>query len=919
MLLPLKALSNGQLKNLDETVLPRSGHNVSKVEFTDIDGQTKIGFFKPLSSSYPALLAKYAVAISVAIRLSLGDRAAEDRLVFDKNKKIIGTLSINLPSYRPLYTYIQKSPSDPQEAEVVVPSAETLLRTNIAPLLVSAWRFKCDDRHPGNFSLDGLIDWDMCLYPYTYIMKGSRLVDEIKCKLYEKEMKLEFQDLDNFPNIENRTHWPAKSTPGNGNVFKKCQAFASFQELAANKSLTIKNDSVCFQEQLFSALLKELLTYDPEVLRERLKEYLGDELRLNYIGTMEEEKSNQLTQTYPELFNKKTNSLPFIDHMMQVFNREYRELYDTVVYYPGCEKNNSGAAVAEFKTFLRSKPTVYHDILAWMTSENAKRNESAQQQINFKANSLSPKASISQTNLDNLGEVDLLSEEGFQSRGCFDLEKVKKRYHKIWRDTHFPFLANITVHSEILVKRLANALKLHPDLQLSENKSKSLVRSSTELMKWFETSPDLNESENLQCDKNNKLRAVLVAMEKFVVGLRNGIKNYFKIKINDLDFEHNEAFCLNISKIIREADKNIFLPALQGNSWVEQFEEYIKRLEQCTAGLNFKRQLFSRDTPLNQLVQKEYSVSLAQRYTDEDIVEACLHGLFEWVNKLPKTQLKSIVSEAIKDYKPYSLNFTAKRKRAEKISEYVNNTKEDNAHCLATIFSEGGAEENSLNTILLKKLIPIILEDKEINFYVHWLSVRQAVNRKQFNESFYVKKIQKFVLKDQTFTHIFSSIRIAQFEQHLFNWVDNLSPAFFERIIHQGLNTYSENRVGSFFRGGGRKSEVQKYFKKNYSNSEILALIFAGGKKSSSCNKIIFKELVANLKIEISNQLALKTLQNPDVKFILDLNEDHLTYYLNFVKNYSESLVNEMSNPSGGEPFISRADSIFSNLSFQST
>ncbi|WP_040916096.1 hypothetical protein, partial [Legionella tunisiensis] len=60
------------------------------------------------------MLAKYSVAISVALRLALGDRAAEDRLVFDDEGKIVGSISINLSNFKPLLCSLETIPSDQQ-------------------------------------------------------------------------------------------------------------------------------------------------------------------------------------------------------------------------------------------------------------------------------------------------------------------------------------------------------------------------------------------------------------------------------------------------------------------------------------------------------------------------------------------------------------------------------------------------------------------------------------------------------------------------------------------------------------------------------------------------------------------------------------------------------------------------------------
>ncbi|KTC85029.1 hypothetical protein [Legionella brunensis] len=868
MPLPAKALRYGQLKRKTAgSAVPTSGHEVYKVEFVDTDGQTKTGFYKELipdgigDGSYPDILAKYSVAASILVRLALGARGAEDRLVLDEEGRIKGTVSVNLPDYKPLYTSGQTLPLDPQEKEWVCPSTETLLKYNVAELLVSALRIKCDDRHPGNFSLFGLIDWDMALYPYTYIMKGKRLVDGITKELPEKGMQLLSKHLDNFPNVEGRTHFPTNALPGNGNILKRFQSYAEFQKLATNQALKTEAGDISWQEQFFSALLKELLTFDPDMLRARLKEYFGEEMPLDYLS-LPKEKHEQLAKTYPDLFNEKTNKEPFIDHIMRVFQREYDELYNAVVLYAGCTKNDSGAPVVGFNRFLRNKPSAVHKTLQWADLQNEKMQEYWERYIKE----------------SNNGALDAYTTP---PEGRYDLARMRQRYHQIWRDAHSPTIKAIIDDGYTLIRQLANDLRVKP-LPLA-TKEELEFTNLTESFQLIGVPKLLTESKSVDCDNASNLKLGLQALENFVWQLHNCTKEYYEVERKNLSVEHNQAFCEAVSKLIHKSENEV-LPHLLGSKWEGSFGECLKNLQQFYNGLHFQRHLISKDVALHESATHDYSALLTRKHTDEEVVTSCLNTLFTWVNTLEKETFNEIILNTIEGYQPSFYNITARRYRAPEVETYLKTTTDDCANRLATILSEGGTESSSLNTHLLKNLVPIMLKATQAQVNVNLLSVGNAIEHNDFKAEFYAKKAKEFVKNDERFTIAVSKLKIAQFSNVMFAWAEKQTPKRIKAIIRRALDDY-QPYYWNVFSAKARTPVVEGFLKKTYANEKLLALILTdGGNEESSLNTILLKKILAAMK----QDLAQKKSDTPDLSVVGDITEEHLPYYGSQLKEYAK-------------------------------
>ncbi|WED42969.1 hypothetical protein [Legionella cardiaca] len=878
MPLPEKALRYGQLRRKTAgSAVPTSGHEVYKVEFVDTDGQTKTGFYKELipdgtgDGSYPAVLAKYSVAASILVRLAIGELGAEERLVFDENGQIKGTVSINLPNFRPMYTsknvLLEGVPKDPQEAEIVCPSVETLLKYNIAELLVSAWRSKNDDFHPGNFSRFGLIDWDMALYPYTYIMKGKRKSDGLMKDLPEKRMRFRSKEIDNFPNIEGPTYFPPNQLPGNLNAAKRFSSYAEFQKLAANPTIKmLSGEIISWQEQFFSALLKELLTFDPDMLRARLKEYFGEELTLDFLS-LPKEKHEALTSLYPDLFNEKTDKEPVIEHFMKVLQIEYNQFYEAVVLYAGCMQNNSGVPVVGFSRFLRNKPSAFHKTTEWAASQNEKMEAQWKHYTTQKSEK------------EVYGALDAYTTP---PEGRYDLKKMTQRYHQIWRDAHSLTIKAILNDGYTLIGQLANDLRIKP-LPLAKEEEQEL-KDLTESFQLIGTPKLMKESETVDCDTTNDLKKGLQALETFIYELHQCVSDYYAVPRDKLSAEHNQAFCKAVSKLIIKSETEV-LPHLLGSKWASALGDCIKNLQQFYNGLHFQRHLIAKDVAINENATHDYVALLTGKHTDEEVVRTCLNTLFQWVNTLEKDTFNEIILQTISCYQPSFYNITAQRYRAPTVETYLKTTTDDCANRLATILSEGGTESTSLNTHLMKNLVPIMLDATQAQVEINLLSVRNAIEHNDFQVAFYAKKAQEFVKQDKQFTIPISKLKIAQFNEVMFTWAAKQTQKRMHAIIKNALIDYEPTGLSYLFRATSRGPQVREFLKEPRSNEQLLALILAdGGNEKNSYNTTLLKRILNLMKQDLCS--TKKKLDIPDWDMVTEVTEDHLPYYGEQLKQY---------------------------------
>lgn len=335
-----------------------SGHKVVKVTFEE-KGITKRGFFKHCDNDkYPPLLAKYVVAFSVFVRAALGAKASEERLVYNNLGDIVGTVSIEVPNFIPLLPYwLGKDYKDEEEKKLGNPDKQKLIDTNVAELLISAYKHQNDDLHPDNISLNGLIDWDELYRKLTWILKGKRPGSGWVIESPDKVNYITEQDLRTFPIIASRIHWPAHPRPKNGNPLKL---------FLTNAFIDIVNDPDLypqFRHQYFTAILKELLAYDDKMLKERMRDYLGDEgLDLGLLPHKKRERLLKYGESRKLFYDKKGNERNFVDQCSIFFESEHQYFKNIVLKMP---------EFREFLLTLNKNPTEVFDLKNWFEKNNA--------------------------------------------------------------------------------------------------------------------------------------------------------------------------------------------------------------------------------------------------------------------------------------------------------------------------------------------------------------------------------------------------------------------------------------------------------------------------------------------------------------------------------------------------------------------
>lgn len=133
---PRLAIKKEQL--LESKPMINLNFNCIPVKFKEDGGEIQEGFFKPChNTTHPTLLAKYEVALSVLVGLTLKN-AAEVRLVYDEDK-IIGSVSLHNPEFVPITSYKVKT---------------------LADTLVSSYQHGRELQPERKFNTNGFIDYD---------------------------------------------------------------------------------------------------------------------------------------------------------------------------------------------------------------------------------------------------------------------------------------------------------------------------------------------------------------------------------------------------------------------------------------------------------------------------------------------------------------------------------------------------------------------------------------------------------------------------------------------------------------------------------------------------------------------------------------------------------------------------------------
>lgn len=858
--LPKKALKKSQLVlQTAGSAVNDGSHQVFRATFVE-NGKSVDGFYKELAPTkdYPELLAKMSVATSVFKRLFQGKRSAEERLVFDDNDKIVGTLSINLEGFKPFNFASETVPTDPAAKELVIPSTKTLIEHNVMESILSSWFLGNDDNHPHNNSLAGDIDLDMFWYSFTIYIKSPRAVIGIP----NTQVNLTVADWDRFPNVRDSKpyHWPTYKHPGQETIPSVMPVQGQILTKVLPKTYA---DPVQFenlareplaQEQKLAAALKALLTFQPDIARRRLAEHFGD-MALNYTSLDETDTNLRIKYEtlFPHFCNQKTNIAPFIDFMMEMYQEYYDNLYRVVVFYMGCENNGYGLPLPATCHALYRKPSLYRNIESWVKTQNE---------------------------TTHLKDDSLLK---------YDMPELQKRYHQVWRDAFAPTLKELLHGSYNLTNKVL--LQVSPDAVVLELVGKKVSDSSfTKAWELFGTMPELSKDKVeplIYVDKDSGLRDALLFLIEFTSKLNSTAKAYYEKERKDLKENDNLTFSSQLNQLYNDYNLKIRQKLAHTSSHALEFNRIAVTLEQFTKQVNFQLHLTTTDVQMKDTPLATLNKEIVP-HTNEEVINQFNVSLFLWAKGLSAEKFNQYIIEIIdKYYVPTYLSSISSRYREKPVKDYLIASINDSCeNRLAYILSSGAESAGALNTLLIQHLSRHVVETQ------HLPSVLQAQRDGSFytssNLDVYTRSAVAFATHDKSFVHLYNEQGTKLFYQSMYDWVDKLSENKFNGLITVALNEY-ENGLSITSRLWGassRRSEVRGYYQFS-SHAKILAMIFLNGKDSSTLNECLFKKVIEAMKDDLAKNPEKQ--QHPGNKLIMQYNHtDNKSFYFKVLRAHAE-------------------------------
>lgn len=902
MKLPAKALIYSQLNfETEGSVVETSGNKVKKAHFITSEGVKQECFFKSITAKYNPFVAKNCVGISYFFRRVLGDdQASEEWLIFSNNgSEIVGTISLALPNFQPLKfaTFsdlfqnvgaklgFNAVPSNTSSKELLTnPDVRTLLEYNIAQILVAQWGFHQEDFHGAQVSLRGrpelpkdkqpaVVDYDMNVLDYIEGARTPREVHGVLVALPKDSLRLRACHLDNFPrrDINGPTHWPTHIIPGNLYATKAFASAHAFRELTKNPTLDTKSgEKIEFQEQLFCALLKQLLTYDQESIRAGLAEYLGD-LPLDFKSLPEANRTMLLaTEHAKTLYTNDTNDKPFADFMSEVAYLLYQELYQAVVFYPGINANDERVPVVSFKDFLHNKPSAYQRVMDWIREQNEQRKTSWEkyQTMQAKASTQTWETYFDELKQGKSPEKPVIPpKHSMPPEALFDTERVMDRYNGVWRDAHLSLLKAIMKDSADNIYNLAAALNIK-----MERKPSSLsqigevnVTSAAEFIGENKIAIPPSKTKDANIDALRKLI-------DFHNRLAEEINRYAALSLTKLTIPENQKMRQVISETISTFRPLITKALSPQTDWSKAFLNLVSKLGQFCSAFDIECHFAAGDKPLHRDVNQIYEKSLQVSHCEDQIITSNLQELFEWAKKEEENnvlyqQIETIIKE---NYNAYKVNVFADKVREEPVKLYLKQSKETGDNKLAWILSWGGTTSTSLNTLLIKKLIPRMIQNTPHQGEVHILSLKDALDSGSFDVAAYTIKAAELA-KKEPFNHEYSDNFAMRFNQAMYTWINQYDPGKFKTMVQKAWSKYNPDTYLSlgkslFYAPNRSKDKIFGLFNgaKPLSNAFILASILGesgGGYENTSYNVILFDMLLSQMKMDISGD-AIKRADN---------------------------------------------------------
>lgn len=853
--IPKKAFKKSELSF--QKRIGGGSHQVWFVTYVDkINGIVQEGFFKELEpqKNFPELLAKISVAMSVILS-SFQDRTAQEHLVFNDKGVLVGILSVALKDFKPFNIKGDPQPVDRIEKEQVIPSNETLVRANMMEILFGRWFLNDDDPHPRNLSLNGGIDYDMFAYWFVIFMKGARLAINPP----KERVNLTVRDYESFPDLADAKpyHWPTFAYPGQGSIKipvpesiqmialsnalpKVYEAPEQFAHLAANPEA---------QAQKVVAALKAILTYQPEVLRQRLftefecvvekttmhSESVKTTMPFNYTS-LDPDLRKKYEHVFPQLCNEKTDKEAFIDFIMTLYQMHYDNLYRVVVFYMGCTNNGFGVPLLSTNEELYRKPSIYQVIKAWVEKQN---------------------------------KAEYADDLECQYR----LDELEQRYHQVWRDAYALRLRALLKSARDLTQELVTIATKSgsiDELQVKEVTDDSLTDAWQLLGDLKEI---LIDDEKLCVDNDSKLNQALNSLIQFTNGFQQLAKTYYEKKCSDLQESDNTSFNKGLQRLCLTYDEAILKPLFaHTTSYADKFSCIVRELKKFADEVNFTQHLRSSDEQMAKIAAS--SKKDLPSLTDPDVISAFNEALFRWVDSISVEAFNQHIEEIIDE--KYTKVFSLTRSRAQPVKDYLQKSSESNHNKLAYILSSG-KEEGALNTCIIRELTPIMLQMNYIP------SVISAVRDGDFekNINLFTKAAVSYAKNSEIFVHLYHQQGISLFYKTLYKWVDKVSSSESKRFDLIKKAALQQYKSWSFWQC--RETEINKYFK-DHKVSQALALTFMNGSSSSTASKNLLLCIIREIQRDIA---ADPKLRNESGYTLIDVfnAEEHTSFYLQHSKD----------------------------------
>lgn len=864
--IPRKALKISKL-NLDKRV-GEGSHKVWQATYIDeTDGKIKSGFFKELDpeKNFPELLAKISVAMSVILK-SFQERTAQEHLVFDEEGHIVGILSISLKDFKPLNIKGDLQPGDIIEKEQVVPSFKTLIYANMMEILFGRWYLGDDDPHPRNLSLKGGIDYDMFAYWFVVFMKGARSGIELP----KERVDLTVHDYERFPCLIDAKpyHWPTFAHPGRGSITfpvpevvqtlalpktlpKVYEAPEQFARLAASPEA---------QAQKVAAALKALLTYQPEIMRQRLFDefecFSEDEKSIKKTSmpfdytSLGQPLREKYEQTFPQLCNENTNKKAFIDFIMMLYQKHYDNLYRVVVFYMGCENNGFGVPLLATNEELYRRPSIYKEIQAWVIKQN--------------------------------------EEEYANTTKCqYQLGELQKRYHQVWRDAYTLRLKELIQDARNLTSEIAQLVTDNGNIEPLKAKEVS-DESVTDVCQLLGTLKNISFDKRRCVNNDSPLNKALDLLTQFTNQFQSIVKAYYEKKGNELTESDNVNFTKGLQKLCLEYDEDILKTLAHTTSHSINFACIIRRLQEFAEQAKFTKHLLSSDEQMEKVTA--LSKKALPPLTHPDVLAEFNETLFRWVDSISVQEFNQYIHEIVdKKYPQKSLICG----RVQSVKDYLKKSVESNHNKLAYILGSAVNDEGALNTCIIRELTPIMLQTNHIP------SVTSATrDGGAFEEhiTLFTKEAVNYAKSNSNLVHLYSPQGISLLFNTLYHWVEKIPSNRLILIKNASLTQYEEGlSYWNLWGAPSRKSEINQYFR-TLRADKALASVFFNGQPASTASASLLINVIKEIQRDISENPKLK--EQPGYALISVFNEsEHKNFYLSHIKGkYTEARVSHVEN-----------------------